>query len=139
MEIDITALRHVDVWQFSHSQAENGFTGNAGKETWQAALNAGLEPPLLNAPEAIAEFRDYVRDFGAWDDEEITAWNENECNALFLQFVSGDIREAGADCLHDVNWRAYERDATSGRISGRMSRQTFGRGKPAKFWYYIGN
>ena len=91
-EIDITSLLETDMFEFSHSQAEGG--ENAGPNTWNAAMNGPR--PLLTTPEQFDEFRDYVRGFGAWTDEEIEAWNENECQALLLQMIAGDTREAPA-------------------------------------------
>ena len=130
MEINITSLLEEDLYQFSHSVAEGG--QNAGKNTWNAALNGPR--PLLSTPEEISEFRDYVREFGAWTDEEIDAWDENECQALFLQMIAGDCREGGADSLGAMDWQKYQEDSESGRISGRMFR-----GDDGQVYFYIGN
>ena len=92
MEINITHLLETDLFPFSHSRAEGG--ENAGRETWDAAL---IGPrPLLNTPEEFEAFRDHVGEFGAWSEEEIAAWDNNECQALFLQLISGDVRECPA-------------------------------------------
>lgn len=103
MEINITHLLETDLFPFSHSVAEGG--EDAGRETWNNALNGPR--PLLNTPEEFEAFRGYVGEFGAWTEEEISAWDENECQALFLQFISGDVRECPA-ILEDVNF--YERE-----------------------------
>jgi hypothetical protein len=92
MEIEITQLLETDMFTFSHSCAEGG--ENAGPETWNAALNGPR--PLLKTPEEFDAFRDFVKDSGGWDDEEIAAWDENELQALFLQWIAGDTREAPA-------------------------------------------
>lgn len=92
MEINITSLLATDMFEFAHSRAEGG--ENAGPNTWNAALNGPR--PLLNTPEEFEAFRGYVGEFGAWTEEEISAWDENECQALFLQFVAGDVRECPA-------------------------------------------
>jgi hypothetical protein len=91
MEINITSL--IKAFSFSHSIAEGG--EGAGQRTWNAAKREGQERPLLSGDQLEA-FREHVRGFGAWDQEEIAAWDETECNALFLQMVSGDIRECPA-------------------------------------------
>jgi len=91
-EIEITQLLETDMFEFSHSAAEGG--ENAGRDTWNAALNGPR--PLLTTPEQFENFRDFVKDSGGWTEEEITTWNENELQALFLQWVAGDIREAPA-------------------------------------------
>ncbi len=92
MDINITHLLETDLFPFSHSRAEGG--QNAGQDTWNAALNGPR--PLLNTPEEFEAFRDHVAEFGAWTEEEISAWDENECQALFLQMISGDVRECPA-------------------------------------------
>lgn len=102
MQINITSLLEEDLFQFSHSQAEGG--ENAGRNTWNAAKEAGKDSPILQTPEELQALRDYAQGFGAWDAEEIAGWDDAECNALFLQLVSGDVREAGWDSLEDAQW-----------------------------------
>ena len=92
MEINITHLLETYLFPFSHSRAEGG--ENAGPNTWNAALNGPR--PLLNTPEEFEAFRDFAESTGGWDEEEVTSWDENECQALFLQFISGDVRECPA-------------------------------------------
>jgi hypothetical protein len=103
MEINITHLLETDLFPFSHSRAEGG--ENAGQDTWNAALNGPR--PLLTTPEEFEAFRDFAESTGGWDEEEVTSWDENECQALFLQFISGDVRECPA-ILEAVNF--YERE-----------------------------
>ena len=108
MEIDITSFfENAEPFEFSASRAERG--ENAGPETWANAVREGTDSPLLTTPEQIAALRRYVEDFGAWDAEEIVGWSDAECNALFIQLVSGDIRKAGLD-NGEPNWEAYEAD-----------------------------
>ena len=55
--------------------------------------------------------RVWVKDFGAWSDTEIAAWTDAEVNALFIQFVSGDMRAAFHDNeVDDEAWDAYDAD-----------------------------
>lgn len=102
MEINITSLLEADLFRFSHSAHEGG--ENAGRNTWNAAKEEVATAPLLQTPEQLQALRDYVRGFGAWDKEEIDAWDEVECNALFLQLIAGDVREAGWDSLDYAEW-----------------------------------
>jgi hypothetical protein len=113
MEIDITSLLETDMFQFSHSRMEGG--ENAGQNTWQAALEGPR--PLLSTPEQIQAFKDWLADFGAWDEDERNAWSDNEAQALFLQFVAGEVREAGADSLEELDWDEYEEGCEAGRFS----------------------
>lgn len=127
MQIDITSLSAADLFTFSHSAAEGG--EDAGRNTWKAALAdaSTRRPPLLATPEAIEAFKDWVKDSGGWTKDEIDAWTDEECNALFLQWVAGDVREAGYDSLEEIDWDEYESQASEGRISGNIYRAAVGR------------
>ena len=135
MEIDITTLiTEGEMFKFSASVAERG--QNAGPETWTNALTEAGERPIL-ADDQLPEFRDYVRGFGAWEDVEINVWNATECNALFIQLVAGDVREAESLCpgegIGGIDWDAYNKLAEAGTCSGRI----FPSGD--RVFYYIGN
>jgi hypothetical protein len=91
MELDITHLTdqdNVDLMDYSASIAEIG--DKAGRETWNNALNT---EHMLITKDQMEDVKDYIRDFGAWEDEEIDAWDLKETNALLLQFIAGDLRE----------------------------------------------
>lgn len=126
MEINITSLLPLDMFAFSHSRMEGG--ENAGQNTWNLAKEhaASMNPPLLATDEALEAFRDWVKDFGAWDAEEIAAWDATECNALFLQFIAGDVREAGASDLESLDWGEYEADCQNGQNAGNLFRSDDG-------------
>src|SRR5947207_5979867 len=94
MEINITSfVQTEDPFDYSASRAECGV--NAERDTWNNAKTKA--PMLLDTPEKIEALRDYVKGYGAWNEEEIAAWSAGDCNALFIQLVSGDMREAGMD------------------------------------------
>ena len=135
MELDITEfVLNTEPFDFSASIAERG--PNAGPDTWANAVREAKEKPLLTAPDQIDEFRDYAGTFGAWDDEIRAAWSDNECNALLIQLISGDMREAGMDdCFPDeFDWTAYQQRSEAGQISGNISK-----GDDGRIWYYIGS
>lgn len=94
MDIEITALLDLDQFALSHSAAEGGW--NAGPETWQASLEQATETPLLNTPEKLQAMRDFARESGGWSEEERAAWTDKEINALFLQWIAGDVRQCPA-------------------------------------------
>lgn len=124
MEINLSPLLSANMFEFSHSVAEGG--SNAGRDTWQAAL-AGPRPLLDEA--GVAEFRSWVKDFGAWTRDEIEGWSVNECEALFLQFVAGDVREAGFDSLEDMtasDWAEYAKRQEAGQCSSYLFRTEAG-------------
>lgn len=136
MEIDITRFfNDEEPGEFSASQAELG--ANAGKITWNNAVEHGTNSPLLTTPEQIEALRDHVKGYGAWEEEEIAAWSEAECNALFIQLISGDMREIEALCTNDdgeVNWEEHHRLSERGTISGSLYR-----GDDGRVYYYLGD
>lgn len=136
MEINITSLLEEDLFQFSRSRMEGG--ENAGRNTWNAAKEAGTDSPILTTPEELQALRDYVKGFGAWDAEEIAGWDDTECNALFLQLIAGDVRGAGWDSLEDAEW-----DDEGGIIDSRTGERSEScghlyRGDNGAIYYYLG-
>jgi len=125
MEIEITPLLEADQFELSHSIMEGG--SNAGARTWQNAKERAEETQLLDTPEKIEVFKDWIADFGAWDQEERDAWSDVEANALFLQWIAGDCRELGADTLEDIDWEKAEKDQQAGRVSSNLFRTEDGK------------
>jgi hypothetical protein len=139
MELDITDfVTNAEPYEFSASVAERG--PNAGPQTWANAVTEGASKPLLTTPDQIEEFRDYMGDFGAWDDAERAAWSDAECNALLIQLISGDMRESGMDScdIEDFDWDQYQKDSEDGRISGRIYRADTDE-HTGRIFYYIGS
>lgn len=120
LEIDVSFLLETEASQFSASQMELG--PNVGKITWANACEACH---LINlTPEEILEAKEYIKTWGAWEDDEIDSWSEDETKALIVQYAAGDYREAESVAWDDANWgidwEQYEREAQSGRISGNL-------------------
>lgn len=143
MELDVTNLVHyLEPELCSGSMAELG--DNAAKITWNNALDEARSNNLLDDDEKRQDFRDYVKGFGAWTNEEINSLSDDELNALLIQLVSGDIRESEAlseccDLLHDGEaWQAYQRESEAGQVSGRLFRVEGRKNEPAKIYYYVG-
>ena len=134
IEIDITDFfNNAAPKDYSASVMEMG--SNAGADTWRAACDDSPDYMLLDTDDKRAAFRAHVKGFGAWEEAEIAAWTDNELNALLLQYVAGDIREAGLTCESTlVDWGCYARDSEAGRTSGRMFRADDGR-----IYFYIGD
>ena len=135
MEIDITDfVNSEDPRLYSASRVELG--DNAAKITWNAAMSRGAEPPvMLDDADKLQALRDHVKWFGAWDEAEIAAWSDVECNALFIQLISGDMREADMTCGADeFDWERHEKNAAAGRVSGRI-----GQGDDGHVYYYLGD
>ena len=116
MDIEITSLLETNLFPFSHSRAEGG--QDAGRNTWKASLDGPR--PLLSTPEQIQAFKDWTADFGAWSAGERRAWSDNEAQALFLQFIAGEVRQSGVDSLDEMDWEAYEEGCEAGRYSSYL-------------------
>lgn len=136
MYVDVTDLVETgEMFEFSASRMERG--NNAGPETWANAKEEAAARPIL-AADQLPVFRDYMREFGAWDDAEIDAWDSVDCNALMVQLVAGDVREMESLCPGDgpggIDWQEAERLSQEGTISGRMEP-----GDDGRIWYYAGS
>lgn len=134
MDLNITAfVRDVDAFEFSASVAERG--QNAGPETWSNAKQQATESPLVTTKEQFATVRKWLQDFGAWSRKEIAAMDATALNALLIQFISGDLREAGLDScdLEDFDWEDHYRRASEGQISGNIFR-----GDDGQIYFNIG-
>ena len=132
MEIDITTLLEMDCFTLSHSVAEGG--ENAGQNTWNASKKQAQNTQLLNTPAKLQAMRDFARESGGWNKEEIAAWNENELNALFLQWISGDVRELGADSLDNIDWEEAEEMQCEGKAPSNIFKDKSGR-----IYFWLGN
>lgn len=134
-ELDITAViaNMRDPAVYSSSVAELGQA--AGRITWAAACEdaRGLFGDAFNRE----SFDAYFSGFGAWTDEELAAHSDEQCAALMLQFIAGDIRESdiedGAEPFTEEWWPQYEAASSAGTVSGRFFRTDDGR-----IFYYIG-
>ena len=126
MEIDITDfVLHSDPSYYSASAAELG--RDAGRITWRNALSG----PEVLPRDAVDNLRDYMRGFGAWDDAEIDAWSQAECNAMFVQEISARMREA--EIGPETDWDDVRRRADAGEISGSIYPSDDGR-----IYFYLG-
>lgn len=118
MEINITGFFYTgQAHLYSASKVELG--EDAGKITWVNALGYANEYRMLDTEDQLEAFRQFVKETGGWTQEEMSNWTNHELNALFVQFVAGDIREAGLDKPYP-DWEQYEIDAMEGRVSSRF-------------------
>lgn len=130
MEINISRFFHnADAYEYSGSIMERG--NDAAKETFANAMaKAGeLEPALLATPRALDEFRSHMVSMG-FEYEKVEAWSDADCNAVFIQLISGDIREADLD-TSDPDWDEYEaNDNKAGALF---------KGDDDEIYYYLGD
>jgi hypothetical protein len=132
MEIEITTLVEMNCFTLSHSAFEGG--ENAGKNTWSASKKEAENTSLLNTPEKLQAMRDFARESGGWNQEEIAEWSDNEINALFLQWIAGDVRELGADSLDEIDWEEAEEMQREGQAPSNIFK-----GDDEKIYFYLGN
>lgn len=134
MDVDITHIfNNVDPARYSASQAELG--PDAGSLTWARAQDRVrfIPPPPLPSS-AIPAFRAFLLASGGWSREEILAMTDLDVQALFLQWVCADMREARLDSSSSgADWERYEIDAMDGHVPGNIWRDDDGR-----VYFYIG-
>jgi hypothetical protein len=119
-EYDVSHLEMEDCGQMSGSAAELG--ENAGRLTWNNSVQMGKDHPLVTEKDAD-EVRDYFRDYGAWDDEEIDAWTLDELNGLVTQEAASAFR----DYESCDSYEEYQKDAEAGLLSGNLYRDDNGK------------
>lgn len=131
MELNITQFfNQAAPMDYSASIAEIG--QNAGTDTWNAACEDSEDYPLLVTADQLDAFQEFVSDSGGWTDEEIAEWSTRELNALCIQWISGDMREAGLDAdSTDEDWKEYE-------ANDSLCHRLF-KGIDGQIYFYIGS
>ena len=137
MELNITEVFNaIAPLDYSASVAEIG--ANAGADTWRAAVDDSPDYMLLDTEEKREAFREHIKGFGAWDAKEIAAWTDIELNALFLQMIAGDMREADLYAgMTAADWAEYQEAVDNGQVRGRI----FGGplSTDGEIYYYLGD
>ena len=125
MEINITRFyNEVCPKDYAASVAEIG--ANADQDTWEAAKEDAGFFQFLDTQEKVDAFKAFVLESGGWSQDEIDAWTVRDLNALFLQWVAGDIRECLEwDVDDDDVWGNYEELAQFLVICFGLNRVTF--------------
>lgn len=129
-ELDITRIVGADTFvPFDLSNNAATLGDNAAALTWEASKEAATEiETLLPTAEHKEVFRDWVQSSGGWTRDEINAWSDTELDALLLQWIAGNIREAFGDAEpSEWDWAEYEEDASAGRVSSNLFRADDGR------------
>ena len=135
MQIDVTDfVRNANHRTISGSIAELGDC--AARITWANAKKESHLYPFLS-DDNREEFEKWLRGFGAWAAGETAEWSLPECNALLLQFISGDVRELkalGVDLTGDViDVTSWETLIEACNAPGRLYPAADGR-----IYYYVG-
>lgn len=122
MDINITKFfNNSQPMKYSASVAELGQT--AAEQTWGAACDDSVEYMMLDNEEKREAFKKHIADFGSWSEAEVAAWSDAELNALFIQLIAGDMREADlAPNMDAEEWQEYEAAANEGHCAGNIFR-----------------
>lgn len=127
MQIDITDwIAQTDPSMLSGSVAELG--PRAGAITWQNSCDAVADFNPLPDADALQEFREWVKPWGAWDDDEIAAMSDDHLRALCLQWIASDWRECFEWPEHAdaIDWQFYETMASDGNCPSSFYRDDAG-------------
>ncbi len=132
MEINITSLfNEICPSDFSASIAEIG--QYAGRDTWEAAKEEAESVELLTTLEEQQAFISHMEGMGFSATDDMDVWPHEELLALFIQLVSGDMREHldnFGDDSESWDWEAYESDEnTCGNLF---------QGDDGEIYYYLG-
>lgn len=110
MEIEITEFyNNADTRLYSNSVANSG-SANIGVITWN---NAQQTEYHFITEETRKGFLGYMEDCGM---EDISEMSIQEANALFIQYLSGDIQERE---MYD-SWEDYQTATKEGQASGNL-------------------
>lgn len=121
MQINITAFFTAQIapMDLSASIAEIG--ANAGAYTWAASVEAAQDLQLLTTPGELGAFRQFAQSSGGEFDDS-TDWQ-----ALFLQWIAGDLREMGVRRSTDtIDWAEVEQLQEDGQCPINIFRGTDG-------------
>lgn len=126
MEIDVTHMVEAkdEMVELSGSCMEHG--QDAGRITWN---NSVADKPLLATEEEKDAAREHFREYGAWDAEEIAAWDDSALQAITAQDVTAAIREMEVADTYEE----YQELCEEGTCSGRLYR-----GDSGRWWFYLG-
>ena len=126
MDIDVTDfLASTDCGLLSGSVTELG--PNAGRITWANSINATKKFNPLPDADALQEFRDWLKPWGGWSEEEIADMSDEHLRALCAQWIASDWREC-FDCDPDgADWSEYEIRASEGNCPSSFYRDDTGR------------
>ena len=116
MEINVTKFVQAECMRdYSASVAEIG--PDAGPSTWRASTEASEDWNFLPDADALQEFREWLKPWGAWDDVEITAMSDDHLRALCLQWIASDWRECFEWPEHaaGIDWDYYQSMAQDGQ------------------------
>lgn len=114
MYIDILEFLQEDHYQFSASVSEMG--ENAAKLTWTAAMDYAKYALFVAGDDVdgLTELRDYFKEFGTWEPEEIDNWDAQNLNALLVRDIANSLRTVE----HFDTWEEWQEAMSEGVCGG---------------------
>ena len=132
MYINITPFfaHQIAPMDLSASVAEIG--RDAGADTWRAACEAAEELQLLTTPEHLDTMIEFANSAGM--DLQPEDCTPAMLNALFLQWIAGDLRQMGVRYSDDViDWDEVKQMQEEGRCPSNICR-----GNDGAVYFYLG-
>jgi hypothetical protein len=122
MDFNITSLAAEKLVPITYSPK------NRGSE-WKRAKRKATQFKFIDSVDKIGAMLEYMKDSGGWDAEERRAMSLHDFNALFLQMVASELRDANAETLDSIDWGAYEANDNRGNLFKSCE----------EYFIYIGN
>jgi len=137
MEIKITSLLSQDLWPCYGSIATHG--NNAGQTTWNAAKEEAENHSFVT-DDTRGAIQNHFVSYGAWETEEIQAWDDQELTALLIQDIASNLSNIGIDldefeyyeCLTELKERLDNAEQEFGFCSEVFV------GTDNELYYYVG-
>ncbi len=129
MEIDIThMIEDADTMPcLAGSVAELG--SNAGPYTWSNSKDYAKKNTLLSTDAELEEARQYFKEVGFSESDEMEQWSTEEINALLIQFIASNIRKMNS---YDTE-EEYQEAAKDGRCHSNIFK-----GDNGRWYFYMG-
>ena len=125
MELNVTQIvtAHLDGNPPAHlcsgSMAELG--NDAGRVTWENSGDlADRLPGFLETETELQEVRDHIKEYGAWDGEEIAAFTPRDLRAFIVQEVMAEIRHLESSDIDLEDFTEEEFQEATENEGGRL-------------------
>jgi hypothetical protein len=120
MEININQYFENELCPSDFSASANEMGNNAGALTWAYSNEEVEDTILLVTFEQFAAFIAHMESMGMDFSDDDKPMNGTELNALFIQLISGDIRESEGLDQSPINWELYEEESREGQIASNI-------------------
>lgn len=134
MEININKYFENELCASDFSASVAALGNNAGQLTWSYAKEEAQDTVLLTTFDQFAAFIDHIESMGFDFSEDYKPMDGKELNALFIQIISGDIRDSEGLSESPINWILYEEESQAGQISSNIFK-----GTDNNIYYYLGS